>query len=311
MNNTNRFFTLETEARQQFYQVPKAFMCEDSKYFTMNPMSKLLYGILADRNSLSMANGWVDELNRIYFIFNQEELCKLMGIKHPMTLRKYLKELEQNGLLYRKRMGLNKADRLYLLQVETPQTLINSLMDKNYLSGQIKISYQDRQNLSTNYTEKNNTEFINSSSSKDKPFDEEEKKQKQSNSVKKQKQTDPVREEKIKKILAHCQKCNFRLQKRTIEKLVDSYKEDAIMQAITTATNVSDDIKKPASYLMAVLNDMSKNKTVTINKEIKDTKKQNSFNNFTQRKYSEEQMAEIEQRLLDLSFEEYKCTPRN
>lgn len=160
----SRFFTVETEARQQFYQVPKAFMCKDSKYFHMNPMSKLLYSILADRNSLSMKNGWIDEFGRIYFIFKQDELCKILGIGSQMTLRKYIKELEKNDLLLRKRIGLSKPDRMYLLQVESPQTLIESLIDKNYLSREIKNIYQDRQKLSTNYNNINN--INNSYSSK-------------------------------------------------------------------------------------------------------------------------------------------------
>lgn len=75
------------------------------------------------------------------------------------------------------------------------------------------------------------------------------------------------------------------------------------MQAITTATTVSEDIKKPGSYLMAVLNDMSKNKTVTINTRDKSAQKQNSFNNFQQRKYTTEQFTEMEKTLLRKTLE--------
>ena len=48
----NRFFTLETEAKNQFYEVPKVFMLEESNYFKMSAMTKLLYGVLAVGNSL-------------------------------------------------------------------------------------------------------------------------------------------------------------------------------------------------------------------------------------------------------------------
>jgi hypothetical protein len=77
----NRFFTLETEARNKFYQVPKAFMLEDSKYFKMSAMTKLLYGVLADRNNLSIMNGWVDDDKRVFFLFCQQEIGRLLGIK--------------------------------------------------------------------------------------------------------------------------------------------------------------------------------------------------------------------------------------
>ncbi|MDO5556581.1 MAG: replication initiator protein A, partial [Clostridia bacterium] len=160
----SRFFTIETEARQQFYQVPKAFMCKDSKYFSMSAMAKLLYGILADRNSLSMKNGWFDEENRIYFKFNQEELCDVLGVKDPKTLRKYLKELEKHELLFRKRMGAMLVDRLYLLQVESSETLINSMMGKISPSRQGNFPHHDRENFPPSYTNINNTNSISSSS---------------------------------------------------------------------------------------------------------------------------------------------------
>lgn len=115
---TERFFTLETESKNLFYQIPKAFMLENSKYFSMSAMAKLIYGVLKDRNSLSIKNEWVDKFNRVFFLFNQKNLCKVLGIKDTKTLRKYLNELEEYELLYRESMGDGFADRLYLLQVE-------------------------------------------------------------------------------------------------------------------------------------------------------------------------------------------------
>lgn len=101
----NKFFTLETENRRKFYQVPKQIMDKSSKYFNMNLISKLLYGILLDRHSLSIKNNWLDKENRIYFIFIQAELCDLLGVKDPKTVRKYLKQLEEYNLLYRRKQG--------------------------------------------------------------------------------------------------------------------------------------------------------------------------------------------------------------
>ena len=116
-----KYFTIYKDAEEQYYKIPKAFMLEGSRYFEMSPMAKLIYSILSDKNSTSIKNKWVDEEKRVYFICKQEELCKILGIKHTATVRKYLKELESYELLERIKQGLNKPDRLYLLHTEEAQ----------------------------------------------------------------------------------------------------------------------------------------------------------------------------------------------
>ena len=106
------YYTIDDGAKEQFYKFPKIFMVEDSKYFSMSPMAKLTYSILADRNSLSIKNKWVDENKRVYFLFKQTEIAKFIGIKDLKTVRKYLTELEKYGLLERKRQGINIPDRM-------------------------------------------------------------------------------------------------------------------------------------------------------------------------------------------------------
>ena len=113
-----KYFTLEDEAKEQFFKIPKVFMIEESKYFNMSAMAKLMYSILSDRNSLSIKNKWVDDQKRVYFLFKQTEIGKMIGIKDTKTVRKYLNELEKNELLERKRQGLNEPDRLYLKHPE-------------------------------------------------------------------------------------------------------------------------------------------------------------------------------------------------
>ena len=56
-----RYFTIYEEVKEQYYKIPKAFMLEESKYFKMSPMAKLIYSILSDRNSISIKNKWVDK----------------------------------------------------------------------------------------------------------------------------------------------------------------------------------------------------------------------------------------------------------
>ena len=185
-----RYFTIYEEVKEQYYKIPKAFMLEESKYFEMSPMAKLIYSILSDRNSVSIKNKWVDEEKRVYFVYKQEELCKILGIKHTATARKYLKELETYELLERVRQGLNKPDRLYLLHPEVTEeeiykilnneetqkkeeensdkaSKINGQIKNDYQEnqkiaiGQIKIDYQENQNLSSSNINNNNTNDIN------------------------------------------------------------------------------------------------------------------------------------------------------
>ena len=185
-----RYFTIYEEVKEQYYKIPKAFMLEESKYFEMSPMAKLIYSILSDRNSVSIKNKWVDEEKRVYFVYKQEELCKILGIKHTATARKYLKELETYELLERVRQGLNKPDRLYLLHPEVTEeeiykilnneetqekeeensdetSKINGQIKNDYqenqkiATGQIKNDYQENQNLSSSNINNNNTNDIN------------------------------------------------------------------------------------------------------------------------------------------------------
>ena len=161
----SNYFTLEEVAKEQFIRVPKVFIEEDSKYFSMSAMTKLLYGVLLDRNTLSIKNGWVDEDKRVFFLFKQESLCRVLGTKDPKTVRKYLNELEKYGLLERKKQGVNLSDKLYLKRVEIAENQAyktigeNSLPDgEKFPNGQGKIPYQDGEKFPTNKNESNKNE---------------------------------------------------------------------------------------------------------------------------------------------------------
>lgn len=56
-----------------FYQVPKVLF-QDQHFHEITMEGKILYAVLLDRMSLSVANGWKDELRRVYIIFTVEDL---------------------------------------------------------------------------------------------------------------------------------------------------------------------------------------------------------------------------------------------
>ena len=51
-----------------FYRVPKVLFTNE-RFWNISADAKMLYGILLDRMSLSVKNGWLDEQNRVFILF--------------------------------------------------------------------------------------------------------------------------------------------------------------------------------------------------------------------------------------------------
>ena len=75
--------------------------------------AKLLYALLLDRATLSQANGWLDEGGRIYLVFPIEKIAAALD-RSPMTVKNALSELENAGLIERRRSGFSKPNRIYV-----------------------------------------------------------------------------------------------------------------------------------------------------------------------------------------------------
>ena len=102
-----------SEADQfSFIRIPK-IMLIDKVFQTLSMAAKVLYGVLLDRMSLSMKNGWLDEENRVYIIYQIGEIQEDLGFtkKKAMDL---LAELEDFGLLEKKRRGHGLPNILYV-----------------------------------------------------------------------------------------------------------------------------------------------------------------------------------------------------
>ena len=57
-----------------FYRIPKALF-QEPRFQSLSTDAKTLYGILLDRMSLSVKNGWLDEQNRV-FIYLHDRGCQ-------------------------------------------------------------------------------------------------------------------------------------------------------------------------------------------------------------------------------------------
>ena len=82
----NYYYGKEAEAFS-FFRIPK-LLFTDEAFRILSSDAKVLYGILLDRMSLSMKNGWIDEENKVYIIFTIEEIAETMCCA-PKRQRKY------------------------------------------------------------------------------------------------------------------------------------------------------------------------------------------------------------------------------
>ncbi len=120
------FIESEKAYATRFFQFPQVLIY-GSQYRTLSDSAKLGYMILHDRLDYSLRNNWVDEDNRVYFIFTNQELTDLMGWSKKKVIR-VKSELEDKGLLFQRSMhfnpktGKNEPNRLYLADLEVTAT---------------------------------------------------------------------------------------------------------------------------------------------------------------------------------------------
>ncbi len=108
------FYGSESE-QFTFYRIPK-ILFKDKTFKNISAEAKVLYGLMLDRMSLSMRNGWFDDNNRVYIIYTLHEIMDDMGCADKKAT-KILKELDCKngvGLIERKRQGLGKPDIIYV-----------------------------------------------------------------------------------------------------------------------------------------------------------------------------------------------------
>ena len=100
-----------------FVQIPMALVRDaNGRFKGVSGNSKIVYGMLLSRTALSMKNGWIDEKNDVYIIYSVEDLMEDMGCSKP-TAVKYLQELEQSGLITKKKQGLGRPNLIYVQEL--------------------------------------------------------------------------------------------------------------------------------------------------------------------------------------------------
>jgi len=117
MDNGLKFdYYYGAEAEQfSFYRVPR-LLIKDERFKGLSSDAKLLYGLMLDRMSLSMKNGWFDDENRAYIHYTVENIMEDLGCARA-TCAKVIAELDSKkgiGLIEKKRQGLGKPDIIYV-----------------------------------------------------------------------------------------------------------------------------------------------------------------------------------------------------
>ena len=135
-----------------YIPVPISLLTSDFSSTTL-----LIYGSLLNRALLSQRNDWKNQSGEVYIRFSIEELAHYVG-KGISTVKASLKELEESGLIRRKRIDLYTT----LIYVNAPETC---LMGQNNGFSKPESKPYKAQNLGLQTAEKvttnNNSEIHN------------------------------------------------------------------------------------------------------------------------------------------------------
>ena len=100
------YITVAEIDKYTFYRIPKLLITDD-KFKSLSCESKLLYGLLIDRASLSKKYNWIDDDGKIYVYFRQEEAQEMLNMASGKAV-KIFKELDTFGLIIRIKQGQGK-----------------------------------------------------------------------------------------------------------------------------------------------------------------------------------------------------------
>ena len=166
------------EAEQfTFYRIPKILVTSPT-FKRVSDSAKLLYGLMLDRMSLSIRNGWVDDENRAFIYFTTNDVMEQMccGTEKATKLLAELDVEKGIGLIERKKQGQGKPAIVYLKkfyisendddrklrlsETETPDFRKSKFKTfENRNSRLSEVESADFRESKSNYNKYNNTEF--------------------------------------------------------------------------------------------------------------------------------------------------------
>lgn len=166
MSNFKRI-TIQEFEQERFYKLYK-FLFEDDYFRKLSDSAKIAYCMFRDRFELSKINNWIDENGNVYLIFTTKELSEILNCG-TQKVTKIKKELENFNLLEQERIGLNKPNKIYILEPKKSSKRNDNKEfrkskfqnRRNQNSGVLKIKKQEFRKSKSNDTYINNTDYIN------------------------------------------------------------------------------------------------------------------------------------------------------
>jgi len=145
-----------------FYRLPKALFTD--RYKGLSDGAKILYGLMLDRMSLSIKNGWEDELGRVYIIFTVEDVQEYMDCSRDKGMKMFaeLSDEQGVGLIKRIRQGQGNPSIIYVkkfIEHASSQRSEKST-SRSRKNRPLEVDKTDPNKNEYNKTEKNDTESI-------------------------------------------------------------------------------------------------------------------------------------------------------
>lgn len=149
------YFYEEQSESYSFYRIPKMLFTEEI-FEALSTDAKVLYGLLLNRISLSRENGWMDDAGRVYVYYTIKSVKKSMRCANTKACG-LLRELDEFGLIERKKQGLGKPTIIYVKDFTRfrKAELLDSEKQNSVI---LHTGTLDNRRSETNKTEKNNTE---------------------------------------------------------------------------------------------------------------------------------------------------------
>ena len=149
------YFYEEQSESYSFYRIPKMLFTEEI-FEALSTDAKVLYGLLLDRISLSRENGWLDDAGRVYVYYTIKRVKKSMRCANTKACG-LLRELDEFGLIERKKQGLGKPTIIYVKDFTRfrKAELLGSDKQNSVI---LHTGTMDNRKSERNKTEKNKTE---------------------------------------------------------------------------------------------------------------------------------------------------------
>lgn len=166
MNKLNlSYLSVNSAKPYAFYMIPKELF-KNELFDSLDTNSKVLYGFMLDRSSLSATNpDFIDANGHVYIIYTVEQIKEDLRCSNS-TAMKMLKQLEGIGLIQRRIRGQGKAAITYVMDFSTAKLSTDGNKntkkqnDKKKYESFSKNRMQNFQKIERNHTnQKNHTDL--------------------------------------------------------------------------------------------------------------------------------------------------------